>query len=443
MSVAVSVIVPTHNRRRSVLRLLRALERQTPIHAGAPFQSALDGGFEVVVVADGCSDGTVEALAAAAPRFALTIVEQPPSGPSVARNAGAERASGAVLLFLDDDVEPLAGVLQAHVAFHARSPRAIAVGDLPPRVEVQGYFGTILPGWLTGMYDGPRQPGHRYVYRNMLTGHCSIRREEFEALGGFDAALRCHEDWELAYRAIAAGIDLRFLPDAVAYHHDATTLPKTLQRKFDEGVADVQLIARYPSLARDLPLGRPQAGGVRRRVLERLAWRAPAVGRVAARALRMMLPLYEAARLRFRWRALLEDLFEHAYWRGVAQAAGARSALAALLERAPAAAAPELTVDLAHGIAAARAELDRCRPQSVRLLYGDEAIADIPADPGAERLRGDHLPRIIARCVTLEYLRAASRAGAIPATLSARCGPSDPTAPPHRGAEPVAALGTS
>jgi glycosyltransferase involved in cell wall biosynthesis len=407
MTPTVSVVIPTHNRRTAVARLLRALAGQLPI----------DGGFEAIVVADGCTDGTADALAGVSWPFPLIVVEEPPSGAAQARNAGAERATGHLLLFLDDDVEPQPDVLRAHVSFHARCAGGVGIGDLPPRVVESGFFGTILRGWLIGMFDGPRARGHRYIYRNLLSGHFSIASDRFEAIGRFDPALRCHEDWELGYRAIEAGLELRFLPAAVAYHHDATTLAKTQRRRFDDGVADVQLIRRYPELAADLPPARPRQGGFVARALQRLAWRAPAVGNVVARTMRPLLRGYEAARLRYRWRALLEDLLDYEYWRGVALESGGREHLAALLARAPLPAAAEMSIDLARGIDHAKAQLDLYRPRSVRLLVSGVLVGDVPAAGGAERLRGEHLPRLIVRNFRVEYLRAAAQAGVLPVAL--------------------------
>ena len=84
---------------------------------------------------------------------------------------------------------------------------------------------------------------------------------------------------------------------------------------------------------------------------------------------------------------------------------------------------PALTIDLGLGIDAAKAELDARRPRSVRLVLAGEFIGDVPAVAGAERLRGEHLPRIVARQFEREYLRAAAAAGVMPAALS--------TAPPR------------
>jgi len=415
MTPAVSVVIPTHNRRAPVLRLLRALDNQAQI----------DGGFDAIVVADGCTDGTASAIRSTAWGFDVAVIEQPPSGPAAARNRGAAHASGRILLFLDDDVEPLPDLLRAHAAFHQRCIGAVAVGDLPPAVEASGYFGTCLRGWWVGMYDGARQPGHRYIYRNLLSGHFSIPRASFEAIGGFDPKLRCHEDWELGYRAIEAGLRLQFLPDAVARHHEASTLSKTVRRKYDDGFADVQLIERYPELAADMPLGRVQPRGRVSDALRSLAWSHPMLGDILARAVQFALPAYEVAHLRFRWRARLEDLLDYSYWRGVATAAGSRDALRALLDRAPHGGPPELTIDLAAGLEAAKAALDGRRPRSVRLILGVQHIADVPVDPGAERLRGEHLPRIIVRRCAREYLRAAQAAGIVPPALSAEAPATD------------------
>jgi hypothetical protein len=128
--------------------------------------------------------------------------------------------------------------------------------------------------------------------------------------------------------------------------------------------------------------------------------------------------MYESIGLRFRWRALLDDLLNYWYWRGVLHASGHRDHVAGLLSTPP----PreiELDLDLASGMAAAARRLDERRPRSVRFVYGEHVIATVPERDGAERLRGVHLPEMIARHFAHEYLRAAARAGAIPHALPA------------------------
>src|SRR5579859_3268611 len=100
----ISVVIPTYNRRDSLLRTLAALERQA-----YPFDR-----FEVIVVSDGATDGTGDAVRALSTSYRLRCLEQVNSGPSVARNHGARAACGEVVVYLDDDVEPLPRFLERH-----------------------------------------------------------------------------------------------------------------------------------------------------------------------------------------------------------------------------------------------------------------------------------------------------------------------------------------
>ena len=404
-----SVVIPTHNRRDAVARLVGALRRQ----------EAVPGGFEAVVVADGCTDDTVDAVRKLEIEFPCTVLEQSASGPGAARNRGAAHAVGDILLFLDDDVEPRPGVLRAHSEFHAQVADGVGIGYLEPAVTARGFFGVVLRGWWESMFEESRRPGHRYVYSDLLTGHCSLERCAFERLGGFDATLRSHEDYELGYRAIAAGMNLRLVAGATAVHHETSELAKTLRRKVDDGIADVTLLQRYPALGPSLPLARRAAPGLVGKVAARLATITPHASDRFVAAARWLLPAYERIGLRFRWRALLDDLLDYWYWRGIAQASGGTEKVAAMLQKAPPPIEPELELDLARGIADAERRVDEVRPRRVRFVYGEHLIGTVPERDGAERLRGLHLREIIARHFAREYLRAAARAGAIPDGLPA------------------------
>src|SRR6266571_2689604 len=89
-----SVVIPTYQRKDLVLASVRALYVQ---HTCTP--------FEVLVVVDGSTDGSASALLALETPFPLTVVEQANRVQAVARNTGATRVLGELLLFLDDDME--------------------------------------------------------------------------------------------------------------------------------------------------------------------------------------------------------------------------------------------------------------------------------------------------------------------------------------------------
>lgn len=90
---SVSVVIPTHNRAGLLLEALRSVLVQIPPDA------------EVIVVDDGSTDGTAEALAALGEREGdrLRTIRQDRRGVAGARNTGIRAACGRRLAFLDDD----------------------------------------------------------------------------------------------------------------------------------------------------------------------------------------------------------------------------------------------------------------------------------------------------------------------------------------------------
>lgn len=107
-----------------------------------------------------------------------------------------------------------------------------------------------------------------------------------------------------------------------------------------------------------------------------------------------MLPLLEAARLRTRWRRLLNDLLSYWYWRGVGESlAGTPLASVSGLTAPHDIAAHDL--DLRHGLDTAMRELDAIAPAAIRLLWGRLVVGTLPRQPGAEPLQGRHLPQLL------------------------------------------------
>lgn len=84
-----SVIIATYNRCAYALDAIRSVVDQT-------FPA-----LEIIVVVDGSTDGTSDAVRAAFPN--IKLIEQPNRGPSIAHNAGIAAASGEWICFLDDD----------------------------------------------------------------------------------------------------------------------------------------------------------------------------------------------------------------------------------------------------------------------------------------------------------------------------------------------------
>jgi GT2 family glycosyltransferase len=382
----VSIVIPTHDRRASAERALRALVAQSyPLTA-----------IEVVLVADGCTDATAGIAQAGWP-FALRVIEQPGRGPAAARNRGAGAATGGLLIFLDDDIEALPGFVAAHVRAHADDdPARVAIGYLPP--ELQGrrdFFAIMLRAWWEAMFERMREPGHRFAYSDLLSGNFSVARATFARVGGFDETLRCHEDYELGLRLIAAGSRFQFAPDAAGWHHEHTDLARALSRKRDEGRADVALAHRHPGLASILPLSASDHRlSTRGRALKHFALAPSSAGTLLESSCRSMLPALERARLRTRWRRLLDDLLSYWYWRGVSESL-AGAPLESVRSQPVVSDAGIFDVDLRAGFDAAMSAIDAAAPASVRLNWGRLIIGTVAAQPGAEPLQGRHLPQLL------------------------------------------------
>ena len=399
MTHRLSVVIPTHNRRASVERTLAALARQTiPPTA-----------FDVIVVADGCTDDTEAALAGAKWPFALTIRTVPAGGPAQARNTGAKAARGAILLFLDDDIEPSPGLIAAHLDAADRSPRQAAVGYLPPRLESQrGFFPSALRKWWESMFETMGDPGHRFGYTDFLTGNVSLPRELFTELGGFDEAFRVHEDYEFGYRLLTAGAELVFRPDAWGHHDERTDLRRALDRKRHEGRADRQLRAKHPELTPVLPFARMSRHASRRQQVGiRIALEWPWLGDRWAEIRLIRLRLDEYFAQRAAWELRLDRLLAYWYWRGFGEAGGSIQDLASATGAAePGPATGALSLDLAEGVAEAVATVDAVRPTALELRFGSWPIGTIPVVAGAERLRSCHLRAALGRDLAWNYLTA-------------------------------------
>ncbi len=308
---SVSIIVPTYNRRSRLGRLLAALDRQH--RSGVP--------FEVIVAVDGATDGTAEMLSGLRASFPLKVIRQERGGPAAARNAAIAAAAGEVLLFLDDDVVPLDGLFERHLAVHRRDPRAAVVGRMsaPP--------GAALPPWLD--WEAALLDRHyaRILsgdipadWRIFFTANASVRREHAIAVGCFDVRFKREEDIEFAHRLADRGVGFHFIPDAIVHHDPDRTLATWRHVAFERGRHDYILETQLGRAERSMrdewhqrhPMNRALARCCvghqgRTRVLAGVLERAITSAFQRSRRLRLL---------------LCSALFNVMYWEGVAQAAG-------------------------------------------------------------------------------------------------------------------------
>jgi len=251
------VIIPTHDRAPLLMRLLGALAAQD----FAP------GRFEVIVVADGCSDDTTRALAAAELPYALRVVEQAQGGAAAARNRGAAAAAAPTLVFLDDDTVPpphFLSELQASLAAGADvAAAAVRVADWVPDVLLAAEQRDWDRSGAAAAAAGRPEVVHFAA--------TAVRRACFEAAGGFDEALTARgawgrEDVELLHRVQARGYRLVDRSDVVVDSDCVIDPAVTLRRARDLGHSDVHLATKHPEFAARLFAEEPAKARIQRTV---------------------------------------------------------------------------------------------------------------------------------------------------------------------------------
>ncbi|RAU82366.1 glycosyltransferase [Pontibacter arcticus] len=381
----VSIIIPTHNRPESLGRLLNGLAVQDyPMHL-----------LEVIVVADGCNNQTKDIVAALDVPYKLQLIELTNQGPSVARNRGVAVAQGTLLIFLDDDLEPCPGLVQAHVLAHT-IPNRVVIGYLPYKsTKLTGKYITRLRSWWESKFYTMRQPGYRFMYTDLLSGNFSLPATVFKQLNGFEETLRCREDYEFGVRLIKAGVDFYFSTDAWAVHRDeATDFSRSLTRKRQEGNADVQFGRLHPDLVRNLYFASYSKRHARvRRLLFTLVFRVPAIGNLFAFILAAWVDLLLKINSRKRWHKYSRILQYYWYMKGVSDQLPNLVQLRNYIReyRKPLIPVPAVDINLDQGMQNAEAQVDQLRPATVNLRYGDQFIGIIAPQHGAEPLRGMHL----------------------------------------------------
>lgn len=240
-----SVVVPTFQRREIVLRTVAALDRQS------------ERDFEAIVVVDGSTDGSAEALRRLEVSFTLCVIEQPNGGAAQARNAGASAASGELLLALDDDMEAAPSMLAEHDRSH-REGADVVLGDMPvhPGSPVN-MLSWGVGDWARRRCERLSAPGAEIRLDDLLTGQLSISRAAYDAVGGFDPeftreGLFGGEDIDFGHRLRKAGYSIVFNPAAVSYQYYDVDPASYLRRAREAGRSDRELVAKHPELAGDM-----------------------------------------------------------------------------------------------------------------------------------------------------------------------------------------------
>jgi glycosyltransferase involved in cell wall biosynthesis len=238
--VFLTVVIPTYNRLPILTKCLRALESQQ-------YDRAIVADYEVVVVDDGSTDGTIDWLRDRASEFPhVKLLEQAHCGPSAARNLGVQAATGDTIIFIDSDLVVTDVFLQSHGLVLRQGQRDLGSDRFFT-------YGRVIN---TANFEEPTAEPYKvtdFSAAFFATGNVAIAKHWLVEVGLFDTGFQLYgwEDLELGVRLKNLGLKLLKVPDAVGYHwHPAFTLeqiPKLIDQEIQRGRMGVLFYQKHPT----------------------------------------------------------------------------------------------------------------------------------------------------------------------------------------------------
>jgi GT2 family glycosyltransferase len=194
----------------------------------AQVRSANDPSVEVVVVDNGLPAERRRALEG---RAGVRVVGDGTNlGFADGANLGAERSTGRVVVFLNQDASLRPGCLR-HLADAARRPgvglatASVRLADHPDLLNSAGNVLNVFGHSWAGHLGEPAAAAGLVESDVLLASGCcfAVSRAVWDDLGGFFGPLfMYYEDAELSLRAHLYGLTVRYVPDAVVLHHYRT-----------------------------------------------------------------------------------------------------------------------------------------------------------------------------------------------------------------------------
>lgn len=231
----VSVIIPAYNSEDIVVDTLEALDAQK-----------FSGNYEIIIVDDGSVDNTFDVIKNFIKgKKKFRLMRQKNQGPAAARDNGAKKAKGNILLFTDSDCVPDKDWIRLMVA--PFKDKEI--------VGVCGTYKTLNKESLIAKFAGfeiddrhERLQDQKFI-DFIGTFSAGYRKDIFKKFGGFDTFFRTSsgEDPDLSFKIDEAGLKMVFQPKAFVYHRHPDSITRFLKNKFRNGYWRVFVYKRHKS----------------------------------------------------------------------------------------------------------------------------------------------------------------------------------------------------
>jgi glycosyltransferase involved in cell wall biosynthesis len=186
--------------------------------------------WELIIVANNCTDRTRGIVDGMMNRLPLVYIEEPIQGLSRAKNTGLRNASGGLVIFTDDDVDPDPRWIDTYWNAFLQQPRGFFWGG-PVESKFEGAkpdpnLLNVAPSSVKGLHYGPVRRGLKKG-EYFISANWACPRDSFAQVGGFDVNLGLNsktgevstgEERDIMSKLVQAGNHAIYLPEAKIWH---------------------------------------------------------------------------------------------------------------------------------------------------------------------------------------------------------------------------------
>lgn len=237
----VSIIIPTYNRKEVLVEALVSLNK-------VDYPKKL---FEVIVVNDGSTDGTKDAIENIKKKinYNFKYFNGGRRGISHAKNIAIKKSKGEIIVSTDDDC--LFEKRWLNMLLKPFSdPKVGAVGGPDRAIKNENVLAKSIDFTFSSFIGSGGIHG-RFLKAKL--GKCyppgcnmAFRREVVKKIGYFDETLAPGEDTDYNHRIEKAGFKIEHVPSAFVWHRPRNSIKRFIPYIFKRGKARVEIIRRYP-----------------------------------------------------------------------------------------------------------------------------------------------------------------------------------------------------
>jgi len=229
----VSVIIPTYNRSKYLIKCLDAL-----LALNYP-----RGRLEIIVVDDASCDETPRILSEYQEKGVIAIRHDLNTGPAGARNTGIRASKGEIIAFIDDDCIVDKNWIKNTLKNFKKDNQVAGVGGPSLTPPNSSFFEKAI-----GLIEcRPAKSNLPITYR-LGAGNAAYKREVLIKVGGFDESFkRASEDTELTIRLHKLGYKLVFDEKKRVYHKRPSSFKAYWKKFLNYGYMHPMLFRKHPT----------------------------------------------------------------------------------------------------------------------------------------------------------------------------------------------------